>query len=77
MTMTWYDQGIQQGLQQGLQEGLEEGQRRLVRSQIELRFGPLSQRATNRLTTWPVERLEELGLAVVKAQTLEELGLEN
>jgi flagellar biosynthesis/type III secretory pathway protein FliH len=76
MTTTWYEQGLRQGLRQGLQQGLEEGQRRLVHSQLETRFGPLSEEARKRMASWPVQRLEELGLALVTAGSLRELGLE-
>jgi predicted transposase YdaD len=76
MTTTWYDQGIEQGLQQGRQQGLEEGQRRLVLSQLEARFGPLSHEVRTRVASWPVERLEWLGLALVKGGSLRDLGLD-
>jgi hypothetical protein len=70
MTVTWYDQGLQQGLQLGL-----EGLRRTILSQLDARFGPLSEAARTRVASWPAERLEELGLALVKANSLQELGL--
>lgn len=76
MTMTWYDQGVQQGVQQGLQQGLQQGQRSLLLSMVDARFGPLSDEARNRIASWPVDRLEELGVAFVKAASLRELGLE-
>jgi hypothetical protein len=72
MTTTWYDQGLQQGLQQGL----EDGERRLVLSLLGARFGPLSDEVRARIASWPVERLEKLGLALVEAKSLRELGLE-
>jgi hypothetical protein len=44
--------------------------------QIEARFGPLSEGARARLEAWPEDRLTELGLTLLTAKTLQELGLE-
>jgi hypothetical protein len=77
MTSTWFDQGLERGLEQGLEQGLERGQRRLLRRLLENRFGPLGPHADDRLKSWPVDRLEELGLALLQAQSLRELGLED
>jgi hypothetical protein len=57
-------------------EGVEKGQRRLLRIQLEKRFGPLSPTAQQRLDGWPAERLEELSVALLDAPSLEALGLE-
>jgi hypothetical protein len=79
MMATTFEQGVAQGRQQGRQEGRQEGQvlgqRQLLRSQLEHRFGRLSDATLHEINTWPAERLEELGIALVNAKSLEELGL--
>jgi hypothetical protein len=72
MTSTWFDQG----LERGLERGLEQGQKRLLQRQLETRFGKLSPPVEARLKDWPADRLEELGLALMRAQSLRDLGLE-
>jgi hypothetical protein len=57
--------------------GREQGQRRLVERQLEKRFGPLTAAARQRLEQWPVERLEDLALALLTAASLRDLGLED
>jgi hypothetical protein len=57
-------------------QGFEEGQRRVLGMLLEQRFGVLSPEAQQRLRSWPADRLDELILAVWRAQSLQELGLE-
>ncbi len=71
MTVTTFEKGVQAGLQQGLQ-----GWRTALQKQLEARFGPLSPGAQQRLESLSPEQLEALTLALLKAQSLEELGLE-
>jgi hypothetical protein len=59
------------------ERGEERGQRRLLQVQLEERFGPLAQQARERLAAWPVEKLQDLGRALMRAQSLRELGLED
>jgi hypothetical protein len=68
MTKTWFEEG--------LEKGLEQGQRRMLQKQLEVRFGPLSPPVRQRLEAWPTDRLVELGQALLQAQSLRELGLE-
>jgi hypothetical protein len=56
---------------------IAEGQRQTIQSQLEKRFGPLSETAQQRLEKWPRDKLRELGLALLTAQSLKELGLED
>ena len=66
MTTTWYEQGV------------EKGRRSYVKFLLENRFGPLGPRALEKLESWPDERLEELGRALLRGQpSLKELGLED
>jgi hypothetical protein len=84
MAMTTFEKGVQAGLQQavttfekGVQAGLQRGQRTMLQKQLEARFGPLSPGAQQHLESSSPERLETLALALLKAQSLQELGLED
>jgi hypothetical protein len=84
MAMTTFEKGVQAGLQQaqttfekGKQAGLQEGRRTTLEKQLEARFGPLSPSAQQRLDSLSTERLEALALALLKARSLQELGLED
>lgn len=72
MQMTTY----QKGMLKGMEEGVLKERREVLQIQLEARFGPLSPQLQQRLESLPAERLRELLLAVVKAQSLRELGLE-
>jgi flagellar biosynthesis/type III secretory pathway protein FliH len=73
MAVTTFEKGVQAGLQQGLQQG----QRTVLQKQLEARFGPLGPSAQQRLESLNPERLEALTLALLKAQSLQDLGLED
>ena len=62
--------------ERGLQEGLLQGQRQALQTLLQARFGPLSPTARRWLESLPAEQLNELLLAVLTAQSLQELGLE-
>jgi len=55
----------------------EEGQFEVILRQLEKKFGPLSETARQRLDAWPNDKLIDLALALVTAQSLKELGLED
>ena len=69
MATTWFEQGVE--------KGVEKGQRQLLQSQLEEQFGPLSEHVRRRLQSWPVEALEGLGVALLRAKSLKDLGLED
>jgi Domain of unknown function (DUF4351) len=73
MAVTTFEKGMQAGLQQGLQQGLRTALQKL----LEARFGPLSPGAQDRLESLSTERLETLVLELLKAQSLQESGLED
>jgi flagellar biosynthesis/type III secretory pathway protein FliH len=88
MAVTTSEKGVQAGLEQarttfekgvqtGLQQGLQQGQRTTLRKQIEARFGPLSTSAQERLDSLNSARLEGLTLELLKAQSLQDLGLDD
>ena len=68
MATTWYERGME--------KGIEKGQRRLLLVQLEDRFGPLSEAVRQRVSDWPVDKLDDLSRALLRAQSLQELGLE-
>jgi hypothetical protein len=66
MMTTSFEQGVAKGL---------EGFRRVVRAQVEQRFGPLSVATLQAIDSLPADRLEKLGVALLNAKSLAELGL--
>ena len=69
LNTTWYEKG--------LELGLEKGRRAVLHEQLEERFGALPPAAAERLDQWPAADLSRLGRAVLHAQSLRELGLED
>jgi hypothetical protein len=65
MNTTWYEKGI------------EKGQRESLRLLLDKKFGPLSPSVLVQLDGLPAERLSALLLAVLTANSLAELGLDN
>jgi hypothetical protein len=76
---TTYERGILQGRQEGREEGQREGQLMERRENalllLEAKFGALSPEFKQRVEAMSAERLRQLLLDLVKAQTLEELHL--
>jgi hypothetical protein len=66
-------QGVQQGVQRGLQQGVQQGELKILRRQIEKRFGKLPEWAEERLASRTAVELEELGLRMLDAPSLEDL----
>jgi hypothetical protein len=80
MAMTTFETGVQAGLQQAattFERGMQQGWRTAVSKMLEARFGPLSPGARERLDSLDPERLEALTSALLAAQSLQELGLED
>jgi hypothetical protein len=68
MNTTWFEKGEK--------IGVEKGRREMLREQIEERFGSLSASLLERLEKMPLAELSRLGKALVRAQSLQELGLD-
>lgn len=72
-----YRRGVQEGLQEGRQEGRQEGflqgELRLLRRQIEKRFGTIPAWAEERLASRTAAELEDLGVRALDAQSVEDL----
>ena len=83
MNTTWYEKGIEKGIEmnttsyeKGIEKGIEKGRRLLLREQLEEQFGVLSPDVSNRIETLPADEVIRVGKAVLNANSLRELGLE-
>jgi hypothetical protein len=72
MTMTMFEQFRQQGRE----EGRAEAQRQTLEMLLETRFGLLPPSVKERITALSPEKVEKALRAIVKAQSLQDLGLE-
>jgi hypothetical protein len=70
-------QGIERGIAQGIERGIAQGERRSALRLMEAKFGPLTPEVKRQLEALSLEALAQLQLDLLKAQTLEELHLEN
>jgi hypothetical protein len=71
------NQGVRAMVKTWSEEGREEGKRDLVLKQLKARFPDLSPTAQQRVKEWPVEKVEEVGIALLTARSLRDLGLED
>jgi predicted transposase YdaD len=65
--------GLQEGRTEGRQEGRQEGEIGLLRRLIERKFGPLPSWAEQKLAKYPAGDLEQLGIRLLEAATIEDL----
>jgi hypothetical protein len=63
--------------EEGEERGVEKGKRDIVLKQLKARFPDLSPTAQQRVKEWPVEKVEEVGIALLTARSLRDLGLED
>jgi hypothetical protein len=70
-------QGAQAMPMTSFEKGLQQGQRTTLQKLLEARFGALSPNVRERLDSLSPERLEALTLELLKARSLQELGLED
>jgi flagellar biosynthesis/type III secretory pathway protein FliH len=77
MNTTWFEKGVEKGIEKGIEKGFDKGRRELLRELLQERFGALPQSVEDRLQQLPPERLTSLSKAILRAQSLKELGLEN
>jgi hypothetical protein len=66
-------EGRQQGMQQGMQEGRREGQVQLLAMQMRHRFGALPPAAEQQLAAASMSQLDQWALALLQAETLEQV----
>ena len=69
------EEGKEEGKHEGRAEGRHEGERKVISRQIERRFGPLSESATQKLAAMQEAQLGDLSLRLLDAQSLDELFL--
>ena len=81
MNATSYDKGMEEGMEKGIEKGMEKGiekgRRATLRELLEERFGPVSPKLEDRLERLSLEQVISLTRAVVRAQSLTELGLQD
>jgi predicted transposase YdaD len=65
--------GLQQGVQQGIQQGRQQGEAYLLLRQLQRRFGEIPQNLEETIRKLPVERLEDLGIALLDFDNLADL----
>jgi predicted transposase YdaD len=64
---------FKRGLQEGRQEGRQEGELKILKRQMERRFGVIPEWVDQRLIGLSEPEIEELGVRLLDAYTLEEL----
>jgi flagellar biosynthesis/type III secretory pathway protein FliH len=67
------EQAVQEGVQQGIQQGRQQGETYLLLRLLQRRFGEIPQNLQETIRNLPVERLEDLGLALLDFNTLTDL----
>jgi predicted transposase/invertase (TIGR01784 family) len=67
------EEGVEIGVEIGIEKGLFKGQSKLLKRQLECRFGALPQWATEKLTRASEHEFETWGDAILTAPTLEAL----
>jgi hypothetical protein len=69
--ITTYERGIQHGIERGILQG----EQRSALRRLEAKFGPLSAEVKQRVEALSPERLAQLQLDLLQAQSLQELRL--
>jgi hypothetical protein len=64
---------IRKGIDQGLKEGRQEGEMHILAIQLEKRFGPLPNWATEKLANSSTEDVERLAVRLLESTSLEDL----
>jgi len=67
------EQAVQEGVQQGIQQGRQQGEADLLLRQLQRRFGEIPHNLEEIIRNLPVERLEDLGLALLDFDNLADL----
>ena len=70
---TIYQDILQRGVQRGVAQGIAQGEQNMVLRQLTRRFGRLDVRLEQRVTELSLERLEDLGEALLELRDLDEL----
>lgn len=68
---TGFEKGREEGIQRGIERGLERGMVKILRRQVEERFGPLPDWASARIQGASPTEIEQWASRVITAPTLE------
>jgi hypothetical protein len=68
-----FKRGLEEGELKGKLKGKLEGELKILRRQIEKRFGPISKWAAERLAAQSAEELEELSVRILDVTNIEDL----
>ena len=72
----WIEEGIQQGLQQEWEQAVQQGKQELLIRLLATKFGELPQSVTEQINRMTAdEELDQLGVRLLTAESLEEMGL--
>ena len=72
----WIEEGIQQGLQQKREQAVQRGKQELLIRQLTAKFGTLPESITEQIQRMTAdEELDQLGIRLLTANSLEEMGL--
>ncbi len=74
---TTYERGIEDGIERGIERGIEQGERRSALRLMEAKFGPLTAKVKQQVEALSSNALAQLQLDLLKAQSLEELRLDD
>ena len=69
----WQKEWLKQGIEQGIEQGRLDGEATLLRQQLQRRFGPLPEWVENKLHHAQREMIEEWGLKLLDAKSLNEI----
>jgi predicted transposase YdaD len=76
MNKTWFEEAEEKGVEKGIERGELKGRREMLQELMEDRFGPLPPATTERLEKMSLEELMSVRKAILRAQSLSELGLD-
>ena len=72
----WIEAGIQRGLQQKREQAVQQGKQELLIRLLATKFGELPQSVTEQIQRMTTnEELDQLGVHLLTAESLEEMGL--
>jgi hypothetical protein len=71
------ERGIEQGIEQGIERGIEQGMRQSALRLMEAKFGPLPPRVKQQVEALSRDAVARLQLDLLKAQSLDELRLDD
>ena len=70
-------QGIQKGIEQGMQQGIQQGKQSILIQLLDEKFGKIPESMKNQIREITDENLlDQLSLRILKANSLDEMGLD-